>query len=158
MIQVKNAKGGVVTIYHGMLNDGKDVTKRWIKRWRMFGLTFAVSNCRVKMREPSKMRWHYADTGGDRSPMKHLKHKIYSRAEGCCEMCGKPVEYKNSQLHHVLPYARMMQFATDERNVMLLCHGCHQEIHSNPMKQALMMQAKAEELGIDLKDFYEYGE
>lgn len=158
MIQVKNGKGGVVTIYHGMLNDGKDMTKRWIKRWRMFGLTFAVSNCRVKMREPSQMRCRYAEDGQGQNPMTRLKRETYGRAGGCCEICGKPVEYKKSQLHHVLPCARMTQFTTDKRNVMLLCHGCHQEIHSNPMKMAQMMQAKADELGVDLKDFYDYGE
>lgn len=52
----------------------------------------------------------------------------------------------------------MGQFATDERNVLLLCHDCHQEIHSNPLKQVEMMQKKADELGVDLKDFYDYGE
>ena len=74
-----------------------------------------------------------------------------------CHICGKPIDYKYSQLHHVLPYSRMGQFATDERNVLLLCHDCHQEIHSNPLKQVEMMQKKADELGVDLKDFYDYG-
>lgn len=157
MIEVRNAKGGVVNIYHGLLNEGRDMSKRWIKRWRMFGLTFAVSNCRVKMREPSKMRWHYAEDGQGASPMMRLKRKVYSRTEGRCEICGKPIDYKYSQLHHVLPYSRMGQFATDERNVLLLCHDCHQEIHSNPLKQVEMMQKKADELGVDLKDFYDYG-
>ncbi len=159
MIEVRNAKGGVVNIYDGLLNDGKDMQKRWIKRWRIFGLTVAVSNCRVKMREPSKMRWHYAwdGSGGGRSPMSRLKYKVYRRSDGHCEICGKTVDYKGSQLHHVLPYCRMSQFAIDERNVLLLCHDCHQEIHSNPMKQVEMMQAKAKEVGVDLKDYYDYG-
>lgn len=158
MVEVRNAKGDVVNIYHGLMDDGKRISKRWIKRWRMFGLTIAVSNCRVKMREPSKMRWQYADDGHGTSPMKKLKRTAYSRTDGRCEICGKSIDYKYSQLHHILPYSRMGQFATDERNVLLLCHECHQEIHSNPLKQVEMMQKKADELGVDLKDFYDYGE
>jgi hypothetical protein len=37
----------------------------------------------------------------------------------------------------------------------MLCHQCHKEIHMNPWKNIKMMQAKADELGIDLAQRYE---
>lgn len=158
MIEVRNAKGGTVNVYAGMLQDGKPMQKRWIKRWRVFGLTFAVSNRRIKMREPSKDRWTWEENPeGGRGMLNKMKHKLYESTDGCCQVCGKKHDFKHLQLHHILPFARISQFATDERNVMLLCHRCHQEIHSNPLKQVEQMKAKAKELGVDLKDYYDYG-
>ena len=158
MIEVRNAKGGTVNVYAGLLNEGKPAGKRWIKRWRLFGLTFAVSNRRVKMREPSKDRWTWEENpDGKRGPLNTMKHKLYGATNGCCQVCGEKHTFKHLQLHHILPFARMSQYATDERNVMLLCHRCHQEIHSNSLRQVEMMQVKASELGVDLKDYYDYG-
>lgn len=158
MIQVKNSKGGTVNIYGGMLNDGKPFAKRWIKRWHIFGLTFAVSNRRVKMREPSKDRWTWEESPAEgRGRLCRMKHERYDKSGGCCDMCGKHFDYRKLQLHHILPYSRMSQFATEERNMLLLCHDCHREIHSNPFRQVEMMTKKAKELGVDLKDFYDYG-
>ena len=34
----------------------------------------------------------------------------------------------------------------------------HKEVHCNPWKNIELMKAKAEELGIDLKERYDYGE
>jgi len=40
-------------------------------------------------------------------------------------------------------------------NMVLLCHRCHKEVHCNPWKNIQMMQKKAAELDVDLKERYE---
>jgi hypothetical protein len=37
-------------------------------------------------------------------------------------------------------------------------YSCHKEVHCNPWRNIELMKAKAEELGIDLKERYDYGE
>ena len=41
---------------------------------------------------------------------------------------------------------------------IMLCHKCHKEVHCNPWRNIELMKAKAEELGIDLKERYDYGD
>lgn len=85
-----------------------------------------------------------------------LKERLWRKQGHKCMMCGKEIrKYGHSQLHHVLPYQRFPQFATDIRNVMLLCNDCHDEIHGNPFLDCKMQTEKAEELGINLKDYYD---
>ncbi len=38
------------------------------------------------------------------------------------------------------------------RNWMVVCNDCHQEIHTNPWLNISLMEAKAKELDIDLKE------
>ena len=59
-------------------------------------------------------------------------------------------------MHHVLPLSRFPELGQSIRNGIMLCHKCHKEIHCNPWRNIELMKAKAEELGIDLKDRYDY--
>lgn len=85
---------------------------------------------------------------------KHRKNLYYNN-EGKCQMCGKKLKYREFELHHVLPLGRFRHLATDERNMQCLCHSCHSNLHCDPFISIRIMQAKAQELGIDLKDYYE---
>jgi predicted HNH restriction endonuclease len=67
------------------------------------------------------------------------------------------VDYDNMELHHILPLARFPELGQSIRNGILLCHRCHKEVHCNPYKNIRMMEAKAEELGIDLTERYKTG-
>ena len=98
------------------------------KTFKVLGLYFTVSNCRVKKRHA-----------------------------GRCTHCGRKFDFDVMELHHVLPYARFQDLITDDRNMILLCHKCHKEVHCNPFLNIQLMQAKADELGIDLHDRYDYG-
>ena len=73
-------------------------------------------------------------------------------------MCGKHFEYKEFENHHVLPWGRYPEYRMKAKNMLFVCHKCHREIHNNPWLNIKLMKAKAAELGIDLKDKYDYGE
>ena len=62
------------------------------------------------------------------------------------------------ELHHVLPWARFPELRASSRNMLLLCHNCHKEIHCNPFLNIRLMEQKAAELGINLKERYDYGD
>ena len=85
------------------------------------------------------------------------KRKLYERQGGRCPHCGQPFEYEAMELHHVLPLARFPELGQSIRNGIMLCHKCHKEVHCNPWRNIELMKAKAKELGIDLKERYDYG-
>ena len=84
------------------------------------------------------------------------KH-VYERSGHRCEICGNELTWKEMELHHVLPIGRFPQLTMDERNLQCLCHSCHKDIHCDPYKEIRQMEVKANELGINLKDYYDYG-
>jgi hypothetical protein len=86
------------------------------------------------------------------------EHKLYERQGGRCQHCGQPFDYDAMELHHVLPLSRFPELGQSIRNGIVLCHNCHKEVHCNPWRNIELMKAKAEELGIDLKERYDYGE
>lgn len=103
------------------------VNKTW-KRSFCFGkLYITFSNCRVRKR------------------VNEREHVFVEK---------RKFEWHEMELHHVLPWGRFPQYRNDMRNVMLLCPACHKEIHCNPFKHIAQMQAKSDELGVCLKDFY----
>lgn len=144
-----NNTGGTVIISDGHPNP----PKQWIKKWRMFGLFFAVSNGRLKKRPWRDIRFRQH---GTQEKMCEIKGRIYKRNGGKCPHCGKEMDIKGMELHHVLPWGRFPEYRMKAANLELLCHKCHNEIHVNPFLNIQMMKAKAEEFGIDLKDRYDY--
>ena len=84
-----------------------------------------------------------------------LRHKLWERAQGKCERCGKYIDYKVCESHHVLPLGRFKEFADDINTMQCLCHDCHKDIHCDPYKQVKQMEQKAKELNINLKDYYD---
>ena len=85
-----------------------------------------------------------------------VKRMLWNKHEGCCQICGKKIDkYNQAQVHHVLSWWRFPQFETDERNLLLLCRGCHQHIHKDCFVESRMVTAKAEELGVNLKEYYD---
>lgn len=69
-----------------------------------------------------------------------FKKKVYQRAEGKCELCGKQITWQEYQMHHILPIGRFPEYAMDERNLMCLCHKCHKNIHNNPYTEVEQME------------------
>jgi len=126
--------------------------QHWKKLWKLpFGIYLTLSNCRTKLRHGG----HDAKQNKVRQ-MWHVKQRMYEEQQGCCPHCGKQFEYQWMELHHVLSWARFPELRYDQRNLLFLCHDCHKEIHIDPYLNIRLMEAKAEELGIDLKEHYSY--
>ena len=85
--------------------------------------------------------------------MKNLRREVKAAQGNRCPMCGEVSE--QMELHHIWPVARFPELWDDRRNCVALCHDCHKEIHCNPWANIWMMEAKAAELGIDLRQKYD---
>ena len=130
-----------------------DWRRGWAKKFRAFGLYFYISNCRMKKRPIRDLMY----SGAAENHVVNNKRKLYERQGGRCPHCNQPVDYDSMELHHILPLARFPELGQSIRNGILLCHRCHKEVHCNPYKNIRMMEAKAEELGIDLTERYKTG-
>ena len=150
-----NQSGGQVTIINPPYEQAPRQKRWWKRSFRFmkgrFYITF--SNCRVKKR-PTSCDHECSQKLTDN--MREIKGYRYKQQKGLCPECGKPFDIKEMELHHVLPWGRFPELRARKANMILLCHKCHKEIHCNPWKNIEMMKAKAEELGINLKDRYCY--
>ena len=124
------------------------------KTFKVLGLYFTVSNCRVKKR----IACGYSRQGHDGKLILQAKQRLYKEHDGRGPHCGRKFDLDVMELHHVLPYARFQDLINDERNLLLLCRECHKEVHCNPFLNIRLMQAKAAELGIDLHERYDYAQ
>jgi hypothetical protein len=153
MIQITNNDGGTVIINE---QPPKPKRKNWLKKWHAFGLTFAIANCRIKKRDWRDTERQYGETACNN--VRDIKRKAYEKQDGKCPMCGNHFEYKEMENHHVLPWGRFPEYRMKAKNMLFVCHKCHREIHNNPWLNIRLMKEKADELGIDLHDKYDYGE
>ena len=156
--QLVNQEGGTVVIGNPPFSatQEKPKKKNWIKKWRMFGLYFAVANCRLKRRDWRDTQMRQYD-GGWRGYRKD-KEDVFEAQGHKCPHCGLEVQsFKDLEAHHILPCGRFPEMRNKKENIIMLCHHCHREVHNNPYKNIEMMEAKAKELGIDLNEHYETG-
>ena len=159
--QLVNQEGGTVVIGNPPFSDAIPYHKQhgtwrkgWAKKFRIGRLYFYISNCRMKKRPKRDLM--YSNYVQDHCV--ENKRKLYERQGGKCPHCGQPFDYEAMELHHVLPLSRFPELGQSIRNGIMLCHRCHKEVHCNPWLNIKLMKAKAAELGIDLKDKYDYGE
>lgn len=145
-----NNSGGTVIITPPFRSKPREWRKGWAKKWHIGKLYFYVSNCRMKKRPIRDLMC----SGYAQDRCIENKHKLYEQQGGVCLVCGKPFEYEQMELHHILPIARFPELGKTLLNGCMLCNRCHKEIHCNPFKNIEMMQRKADELGIDLKERY----
>lgn len=150
MADAANQGGWVTIITAPYCHNPRPWRKGWLKKLRIGSLYFYISNCRLKKRPIRDLLCQ----GYVRDHCVNNKRKLYERQDGKCPICGQPFDYEAMELHHVLPLARFPELGQSIRNGVMLCHRCHKEIHLNPFKNIEMMQAKAEELGIDIKERY----
>ena len=123
----------------------------WKKSIQIAGLWLTLSNVPVKKRNSRKV--DDRDNIDSTYRMKYIRRDVKAAQGNRCPMCGEVSE--RMELHHILPVARFPELWDDRRNCVALCHGCHKEIHCNPWANIRMMQAKAEELGVDLSERYD---
>ena len=148
-IQIKNTFGTYT------VTDGKEKRREWKKTFRILKnhLYLTISNCRVKKRSDCG----YNRQGKLADNMRDIKGRMYEKQQGRCPHCGGGYDLSMMELHHVLPWARFPELRASSRNMLLLCHNCHKEIHCNPFLNIRLMEQKAAELGINLKERYDYG-
>ena len=132
-----------------IINDQPPKRKTWKRSIRIGKLYISFSN--IKMRKCCDQRYFE-----DRHKMKDLKRAIYNEHEGICPICGKHYEFDQVEAHHVLPLFKFPELREDKRNLEVLCVNCHKELHNNPWRMIEQMKAKAQELGINLEDRYEF--
>ena len=145
-IIIKNSRVVINTNQQKLRPKEKHFKKMWkIGGWRLY----LTHNFRLKN---SQSR----DQERNHKGIVEIKRKLWEKNNGCCELCGKKIEkFSSSQVHHILSWWRFPQFETDERNLLLLCRDCHSHIHKDPFVETRMIKAKAEELGVELKDYYD---
>ena len=71
------------------------------------------------------------------------REALYDRAGGKCEYCGREIEYRGMQLHHVVPVS--MNGTNNPHNLMCLCSECHHLIHGNAVVNHDLIEKKLRE-------------
>ena len=72
------------------------------------------------------------------------RRKIYESAGGGkCEYCGREIDYRGMQLHHVVPVS--MNGTNNPHNLMCLCSECHHLIHGNAVVNHDLIEKKLRE-------------
>jgi len=70
-----------------------------------------------------------------RSMWKAIRKAVFSRDNFSCRRCGeKPVGHKQLHTHHLRAWARDPALRFDVDNIITLCRGCHEWIHSKENK------------------------
>lgn len=109
---------------------------------RILGVYLYASRCRMRKRQRRERT-----TKDERSEFyRDVKRPVMQMAGFRCAICGKRV-YRGGQLHHVLPYTLFPEYEREIKNIMLLCVGCHNEVHRNPYINISLMEKKSMELG-----------
>ncbi len=126
--------------------------KHFKKMWRIGGWRlYLTHNFRLKN---SQAR----DQQRNHNGILDVKERLWQKHDGHCQICGKKIKkFSASQIHHVLNWWRFPEYETDERNLLLLCLECHSHIHKEPFVETRMILDKCMELGINPKDYYDYG-
>ena len=127
------------------------VKRGWVLKIKIWHFYLYFSNCRMKKRAIRDY--------GER--LKHTelikkKESLYKQQGQICPICKQPFEVEKMEVHHCLPIARFPKLGGVKSNMIVLCHQCHKEIHCNPYRNIAMMEAKAKELNINIRDYYDY--
>lgn len=110
--------------------------KKYMLRLSILGLKIYVCNLNLKP-YLRKLDNHSASIRNER------RREIYERGGGKCERCGKPLEYTEMQLHHVVPAS--MNGTNNPHNLMCLCRDCHKLIHGNAVVNHDLIEKKLRE-------------
>lgn len=134
------------------INNVPQKQRNYRRCFRFGKLRFYITyNLRLKNSQARDNTTHETDTEFIKA-----KRVIKTRADNHCEICGCKSTHKyKGEIHHILPYCKFPQLKDDPDNLLYLCKKCHREIHNNPYKNISLMEQKAMEYGINLKDYYE---
>lgn len=121
-------------------------------RYKLFNKIYIyISDVRLRRRQK---RDTISDEKNNREEWFHnVKIPVMNRANCCCELCGLNVRRKG-EIHHILPYSIFPMLYHDTNNMLFLCKRCHNEVHNNPYLNIQLMEMKAKEYNINIKDYY----
>ncbi len=79
--------------------------------------------------------------GLERGNLKKKRYKMKERLlneRGFCQHCGKPLDWENASVHHIIPKSVDRSKEFDPSNLMLLCNECHTRHHQIEQLKAKM--------------------
>ena len=124
--------------------------RKWVWRWGDWRL-YITHHCALKQKEKHQPR--------HREELAEIKSRLVSERGQTCQLCGKPIErYCKIHIHHIIPWSRYPEGELDDRNLMVLCSGCHNEVHANPLLNASLIYKAATKIGVDIKKYFAYEE
>lgn len=100
-------------------DEHRKVFQMYLAGWRL-----VIANCPLKVKKNRNEM-----TGWERG---RFKNELLDKNGHRCECCGRHLEYKDAQLHHILPISMAPHLAKTKSNMMILCNCCHKAIHGNP--------------------------
>lgn len=98
--------------------------KKYLLKLSILGVRIYVCNLNLK---PYLRPLDNRNSSGKRK----FRMPLYNRGGGKCEYCGKPIDYNDMQLHHIVPLS--MNGNNNPHNIMCICDECHRLIHCNPV-------------------------
>lgn len=128
----------------------KENNKSWKRTFCIIKGRFYITLSNVPLKK--KQKRDYKCTKRYAAFMISYKHRYLEEHNNKCPICGQEKTYDDCHIHHVLPYSKWEWLYDDTRNWMVVCRDCHKEIHTNPYLNISLMEAKAKELNINLKE------
>ncbi len=64
-----------------------------------------------------------------RRALNRIRHRLYEAQKGVCRICGNPFPLSALEAHHVRGLSTRKTEYLKQRNIELLCHNCHVELH-----------------------------
>ena len=127
--------------------------KGWLRRWKAFGLTFAIGKgCGVKPKWPTGCKKARSINGQRKTNLMSNAHKkkkkLYEDQHHQCWLCGCEMSQRELQIHHILPLYYYPEFASVPDNLLLLCNRCHIHVHHDPLLAAGLVHDVALKLGV----------
>ena len=130
-------------------NPAPPTKRKWVWRWGDWRL-YITHHCPLKMKEKHQPR--------HREELAEMKSRLVLERGQTCQLCGKPIErYSKTHIHHIIPWSRYPEGELDDRNLMVLCYRCHDEVHHNPLLNASLITQAATKIGVDIKKYFAYG-
>ena len=117
-----------------------------MKHIKIFGLYVVISTRRLRVRVRQ-------ERDGDKV-MTALRKSLLDEWSGICPMCGQVRQPKEMRMHHKLPYSRFPKLKYDKDNLILLCKGCHKELHDNPFLLSNVIEEEMDKKKLNIKDYY----
>lgn len=117
-----------------------------MKHIKIFGLYVIISTRRLRVRVRQ-------ERDGDKV-MTALRKCLLDEWNGICPMCGQVRQPKEMRMHHKLPYSRFPKLKYDRDNLILLCKGCHKELHDNPFLLSSIIEEEMNKKKLNIKDYY----
>jgi len=102
-----------------------------------FGLHFGMIHIyvsTVRMKRRGKSDTIYLKY---RHKLRKVKKQRYVNTGGICEKCGKAFKADKLEIHHVESVTTHPELATSYKNIRLLCHECHVDLHRKQRAEQL---------------------